>query len=72
MVSEALDNPELSQTGLFNSFWIYWTLHLLSCFMDLHIISMDKDCLDSYKEHSETQTPENLSDLPSELQILQW
>ena len=44
-------NPEL-----FNSFWIYWTLHLLSCFLDFH--NNYKDCCVDSREHSETWTPE--------------
>ena len=44
---------------LFNSFWIYWTLCLLSCFMDLWISTIFTRIIDFSKEHSETRTPES-------------
>ena len=41
-------------------FWIYWTLHLLSCFKDFHNNCMDNGLLTGFaKKHFETQTPEN-------------
>ena len=36
-------------------FWLHWTLCLLSCFMEL------------YKEHLETRTPSELSQLPRQM-----
>ena len=52
MVSEALDKPEQ-----FNSFWIYWTLRLLSCW--IYGFPQYTRIVDFSKEHSETQTPES-------------
>ena len=41
-------------------FWIYWTLHLLSCFKDFHNNCMDNGLLTGFtKKHFETWTPDN-------------
>ena len=65
MVSEVLDDP-----GLFNSFSIYWTLHLLSCFMDFQ--QFQGLLFDSSQNTLKLGLQRILSDLPSNPQIVQW